>query len=452
MSTKILKLINFKSIADRTFEIPDNTKIAVFVGQNESGKSTAMQAIETQMILKGFVKSPVKLGEKEAKIEYSGTDLEGNPIKIITDINENGEYEFTAGTIVGNKVKTIHDVKKIKELIGVYYPLTVHEVLSMVKYTEGRRKFINDYLLPLLTESQRTRLAELQLSISNSKSKTTEGNLYNRRTQLNKDIEALNIEIKAQGITPEEQLELNKKQLVIDAIAKLELELEPHKEDAATRIRIETEIHYIKNKIQNLFDIVEDFSTQYNFKIPLVKDTFDELVKNRETQLTTLWSKEQIQAYEDNISKGKAKKTTLEGYEKRTTSDTVKIAERDKKFVEVSEIGQQIEKNRLEIKTIYSNSNLPAGIEIDENGENIMLNGFLLDESTNSETEAHLAIIELLCNISTNKWINIGDLSLYDKLSQNKIIQLAEKHGRIMMAQLVSEDPTVSLKIIVSNK
>jgi hypothetical protein len=415
-----------------------------------SGKSSAMQAIETSLLAKGFVKDPIKKGEKQATIEYSGVDLEGNPIKIITNIEEGNVYSFTAAIVKDNKMKTISDPKKIRELMGTYYPLTVNDVLGYVKYAEGRREFITKYLLPLLSEEQQKRLAELKLNTNENKTKATENNWYHTRTTLNKELEALNATIKAQVLSDEEKATVATKTQVLEALKKLEDELLPHQNDAITRININSVVKTItahRDKMIAIFNEAElEYSAVFEDKEKIIA-VFDKLIEDEIGKLNTLWTAEQIQTQKDKIERGKAKKTTIETLEGKTNPDPLKVAERDKKFLEITELDQKIQKAKEEIKLIYSNSKLPAGLEIDE--ETIMLNGFVLDETTNSETEARMAIVELLCNLSTNEYVCIGDWSLYDSTMKKEILALAKKDNKIFLGQLVTEDTEVKLQTLI---
>ena len=104
-------------------------------------------------------------------------------------------------------------------------------------------------------------------------------------------------------------------------------------------------------------------------------------------------------------------------------------------------------KNKAEIKQIFSNSSLPAGLEINE--DEILLNGQPLDSTVSGETETKIAIIELLLQITTSKFINVGNWSLYSDNAKEHIKKLAKKYNRQMMGQEITSDDKVSLKTII---
>jgi hypothetical protein len=444
-----LKIINFKNIEEKKFDL--NGDILIFFGQHNSGKTTSMQAIETVILGKGFVKKPVRDGQTDAKIEYTGQDIEGNPITIIVDIDNENQYTFTAYTLVNGKMKQIHDVKKIRELVGVYFPLTSEDVLNMIKYVEGRREFINKYLLQVFTEEQQKRIEQLQLSISDKKSKATENNLYHKRASINKDLEELNMIIKTQTITEEEKEELKKKDAVITALNKLREELEPHKNDGVLKSTIENEIDDLISTGADIIYKITSIEKRYNKDLSEIKDVIDTNYKSILIELNekikNLWSADKVKEQEDRIQRGVEKKAQLDAIERKQTPDNSNLSERDKKATEWTEINQQIEKNKTEIKQIFSNSSLPAGLEINE--DEILLNGQPLDSTVSGETETKIAIIELLLQITTSKFINVGNWSLYSDSAKEHIKALAKKYNRQMMGQEITSDDDVSLKTII---
>ena len=444
-----LKIVNFKNIEEKQFEI--NGDMIAFIGQHNSGKTTVLQAIETVIMAKGFVKKPIRNGQTDAKIEYSGTDLEGNPITIITEIDIDNQYNFTAFTIVNGKMKQIHDVKKIRELVGIYFPLTSEDVLNMVKYVEGRREFINKYLLQVFTEEQQKRIEQLQISISDKKNKATENNLYHTRAKLNKELEGLNMVIKTQTITEEEENELKLKDKVIDAINKLRSELEPHKSDVVIKNTLLNEIDTIKATEADIINKIVSIETKYNRELYAIKDlvsfNLKSLLSELDTKLNNLWTSEMISQYESSIQRGVEKKANLEAIERKQNPDNSILEERDKKFIKLTEINKQIESNKEELKQIFSNSSLPAGLEINE--DDILLNGLPLDATVSGETETKIAIIELLLQITTSNFINVGNWSLYSIDAKKKILSLAKKYNRQMIGQEITSDNEVSLKTII---
>jgi len=447
---KIFKIQNFKQYSDKEFIMSGDT--IAFIGKNGSGKSSAIQAFETALMVKGFVKNPIKNGEKGASIHYIGKDIDGNPITIDVIIEKNNvtdneiSYMFNASAIVNNKPKSISDPKKIRELIGTYFPLTTENVLEMVKYTEGRRTFINDYLNQLISTSLKRELNALKLSISNAKNKYTEGNLYHTRTELNKKIELLSAEINALEVTQEDKVLIGKKPDVENLLAKLKDEYELHKDDTLKSMNID-------NLVKDILDHSSDYSHcrsffgKHNVILPDKDAEIKTLIDIAENELKTLWNEEQISRLLGRINEGISMLTKITTLESKS-SPIAKVQEREKIFAQIQTIEGNITKAKERIKQIYVESKFPSGLEIGED-ETIILNGFILDETTNSNTEVRIAILELLCNISTSEYVCVGDWSLFDKDSRKMILALAKKHNRIFIGQEVTQDEEVSLKTII---
>ena len=124
-------------------------------------------------------------------------------------------------------------------------------------------------------------------------------------------------------------------------------------------------------------------------------------------------------------------------------------ARRDKVFGDINYFNDSIIKAKEEIKLIYSNSSLPAGLELDE--DTITLNGFVLDETTTSNTETRLAIVELLCKLNTSGFVNIGDFSLYDTTSKKYLLDFAKKNNMIFIGQKVTNDDETILTTIIQD-
>lgn len=448
-NTIYLKLKNYKQYNDAEFETEGS--ITAFLGENGSGKSSALQSIEEALMAKNFVKTPIKKGEKESSVVFKAQRDDQDPIQISIAISEGNKYEFTAAYIKDGKVKNISDPKKIRELIGNYYPLTVESCLNMTSSTDGRRRFINEYLLPLLGEEKQKRLETLQNNISDKKNKATEGNWYHTRTEKQRELTGIEGELKAATLSEEDKATIASKDNVVKALNKLKEEKELHKGDDVKLTELNSEIKELNgigkqldiqdNELQSEWSI--DAREHFTAIIGILAKEVQQRVKKQEG----LYTSEQITALDEKITRGNNKLTEISVLEKKGTNTDAKLR-RDKIFNEVTEINDKIEKAKEEIKLIYSNSSLPSGLQIDEEGL-IILNGFELSENTNSETEVHLAIIGLLIKLNTCGFINIGDWSDYDKTSRKKILKLAQENNCLFIGQQVTEDTEVVLQTLI---
>jgi len=452
MSNISLKLINFKQYQDVQFEGTGSCE--GFIGTNGTGKSTALQAIETALTAKGFVTTPLNKNNnaKEANIVFKAQRDDQEPIQVSITIDEANQYSFVAAYIKDGKVKTIQDPKKIRELIGVYYPLTVESTLQMTAFAEGRRKFINEYLLPLLGAEKKARLETLQLSVSDKKNKATEGNLYFTRRTLQETLQGIEGELKASSITDEDKSTIASKNAVETALGKLKAEKQSHYNDVIVRKDIETAIYdleLITNGLAGMFSNLEIkhqlfFETEHKN----IDSSISESIAGNTAKLEGLYTSEQLTALDDKITRGNNKLTEIATLSKRTDNTAIKTR-RDEVFTKINDINKQIEDNKNEIKEIFTNSSLPAGIEIDE--ETIMLNGFELSENNNSNTEIRMAVIELLCKLNTSGYCNIGDWSLYGPEARKKILTFAKKNNMMFLGQLVSSDTETKLITIIQD-
>ena len=205
---RTLNLINIKKIENKEFDL--DGQVFAFIGKNGSGKSSVIQAIETIFKGLGFMEKPVSAGKDVGSITYTGNDCHGEPIEIEWEVKgEDTTGKFKAKTIVDGKAKTITNVTRIRELMGNYIPISVQEAFSMMKSTDGRRRFMKDYIIPCLSTKDAERLNEIDTQISSAKNKTTAGNLFHTRTEKNNELKSVTIALE-QSITKEEQKLLDK--------------------------------------------------------------------------------------------------------------------------------------------------------------------------------------------------------------------------------------------------
>ena len=58
-------------------------------------------------------------------------------------------------------------------------------------------------------------------------------------------------------------------------------------------------------------------------------------------------------------------------------------------------------------------------------------------------------VLELLCQITTSQWINLGDWNDYSDKSRKKVLEISKKYNRKIVGQQVTSDKEVKLESII---
>ncbi|CAK0747919.1 hypothetical protein CCP3SC1AL1_1560011 [Gammaproteobacteria bacterium] len=108
---------------------------------------------------------------------------------------------------------------------------------------------------------------------------------------------------------------------------------------------------------------------------------------------------------------------------------------------------KKINELKQEKQSILSNGKLPSGLKIEE--DSFTYNNMIFDETTVSEAETWLIIINLMCQICSAQLLTIGSWSEFDSISKEKIIKLAKQYNKFIIATEVNDDTDqVEIKII----
>ena len=406
MSKKILKVYNYKTLGNKkevTYEF-NNGGINLIIAKNRAGKTSIVQALEEHHGANKFIKNPLTEGEKDGYTEYEGTDKDGRKIKTRWEFNDNGDRIFTAVKQDENgRFKAISDPKKMVELLGKYYPITANEFFQKAKYTEGRKEIIEKYLLMCFTDKQKEELNKLKIAISDKNNTQTKDNLYFKRRDLNRDIDVLTKLINNNNVTEEEQKLLDNENKYRESRDKIVDEIEVG--DLAIKGRL-----LEKTELQKQINMLDAEITA---------------IKTKEAELN------------ERVARADKVFVRINEIKKKTNKDNEKLELANKTSL-LQKTESEINISKEKIKIIYKNSKLPAGLEIGE--DEIKLNGFSFDNTTNSESETWLAIIELMCQISDNELIFIGSLSEYDEETRQKVIAITDKYDKFVIATEVESD------------
>jgi len=406
MSKKILKVYNYKTLGNKkevTYEF-NNEGINLIIAKNRAGKTSIVQALEEHHGANKFIKNPLTEGEKDGYTEYEGTDKDGRKIKTRWEFNVNGDRIFTAVKQDENgRFKAISDPKKMVELLGKYYPITANEFFQKAKYTEGRKEIIEKYLLMCFTDKQKEELNKLKIAISDKSNTQTKDNLYFKRRDLNRDIDVLTKLINNNNVTEEEQKLLDNENKYRESRDKIVDEIEVGDLAIKGRLLEKTELQKQINMLDAEITAIKIKDAELNERVASADKVF--------------------------VRINEIKKKTNKDNEKLELANKTSLLQKTESEINIS---------KEKIKIIYKNSKLPAGLEIGE--DEIKLNGFSFDNTTNSESETWLAIIELMCQISDNELIFIGSLSEYDEETRQKVIAITDKYDKFVIATEVESD------------
>jgi uncharacterized small protein (DUF1192 family) len=282
-----------------------------------------MNLIQAMHMAMGFIKNPTTEGQESGHAEYDGTDKNGNPIKINWEFNKEGDSKFTAIIKTEDgKFKPISDVKKILQLMGTYYPLTVDDFFQKVKYAEGRRELIDKYLYLCFTDKQKEEINKLQLSISSKNNTQTKGNLYFQRKDLNNEIDVLKKVIDSNKITEEDQKLIGMEQKAIDKKKLLQEEIDKFEAD--------------KKEREDAIKLLEEQIAVMNLEVNKIE--------------------EEITSREDSIVKADQYFVRLEEIKKKGNKEkeTIELANKTSLLQKTE---NEIETAKKKIKEIYKNSN-----------------------------------------------------------------------------------------------
>lgn len=451
---RTIQITNIKKHKDKYIDFTNGTLFA-FLGRNGSGKSTIIQCLESIALVDKTILNPVTTGENSGKVVREGVDRNGNPITIEWEVTaEQSVFRATYLDPKGDK-KTISDPKRIRELLGSYFPLTVNEVFEMLKYAEGRRKFIKEYIYACLTAEQRQRLYDLDVQVTDKKNKDTENNLFHTRTRLTRELEAAQTLVRNLLVTPAEEEQIKLLPKLEEQMAKLKA-LQKDRQGVEVAKTLLNSMYadseaviakfnaYVENELWDWTDDQKALIAQFNEFLGGTQVAIQENIKSKDALLVDEPGKLPL---DERIKIGDQKILDARTYDGKQTQRSAALESAGKLETQIAELTTKIEQAREQRMDIIKNSPLPAGLSFDE--ETITLNGFVFNESVVSETEARLAIMELICSTTTSDFVVIGDWSLYDTESRKKILDMAKKSNRMVFGQLVTDDDDVQCQTII---
>lgn len=465
-----MSLKNYKLIEnyEETFE---NCRILLVTGQNETGKSSLIRGFIENLTAKSVTEDPVTRGKTEGSKKFTVPDRNGNPITIVHDFSTtNSKGSFYAIDHMGKKIK---EVKKIREIIGVFEELSIDTFYTLQQTAEGRRKIIKNYFYPLLTEEEQQKVEFIDKETSKS------GETFDQRTNLNAEVNALESLIKDSLLTEEEKVLVEEYENIDSEHKKLSVRYadlnNKHSSQDHIRIRIEEkrkELEGIQTEIPRIHQLAKEEIQTNNYeiielerKIQQLRDKNNKIKEREKDKISELGEKETLISMEIKDLKETLPKESIEDLEavKKELNEAEEILKQAnraieknrnyknnyqnivKKREEVDKLTEKIEKLRQEKVRIFENSKLPSGLKIE--GDDFTWNNFAFNDAQISKSSALLVISEILCKIVEAKVVYIGEKALFDKDRFKKLVEIAEKHGKIPVLEQVIDNQT-EIKVI----
>jgi len=423
MKEIILEFKNYKLLKSEKFDL-SNYMVYCFEGSNGIGKSSAITGLEELISAMSFTVQPVTGGEKEGwkKVIWEGVDGKLYTIEHTFDV-KNGKGKFVA---YNDKAEQITSVTKIRELLGTYSRITVDQFFEMAKKAEGRRKLIDDYFNKLLTAEERS---EIQTN------RAYEGKAYEQRTQYGRDIKA--IEPLLTPLTEEQEKTVTR---VPEAKEKIALRRK--------QLQDVRDLEHQKNELQESRKDINAFFDN------ICNEVESEFGKNVLTVIREEWAKISILFTDKLNSLGKDLPAKEELEEMIARAETIiengaalavmksQYSVNKEKFdtlnMELEKLETEITTRRNRVIEIYTNSKLPAGITINE--DSFSFHGYDFSKEQVSESEAKLAIAELMCQIDTAGLIVLGNAAVFGKDRMDQICEIAKKYNKKVFLERVIDD------------
>jgi hypothetical protein len=447
---KTLNVTNIKKYTNKSFQWEEGTNLLLLKGSNGTGKSTFEQIMRTLLTANSDMKDPVTKGEKSGGAVYHTKDIHGNPMVVTWD-HIDGADKFKCSIVDGGTIKKVSAITKIRELIGNHFRYTVHDVFTMLSSPAGRKKFIDDFVLSLMTEDDRTYYENAIIEISEKKSKATEDNIYFQRRYINKEIDIiagqLEIVVNWDDNLAKElaniEKEYNKQSEYNTQIKTLDDKIILSREKSKEIVGLYSEMESLIERFKSDYDI-DTSSLKFNdFKEHLRTLLLPAVKLRDDMQLEIDAINNKLQVIDDSIDR----MHELRQIKKSYAALDEKRAQLEYLTIQSEKLTKEIEGFKDGIKAIFERTKLPSTLTV-ENDE-VLLNGLKFDELSVADSEARLAVIELLAIVNDSKFVDIGDITVFDDKNKTKLLDIAKAYNSTLIAQQVTNNDDMELEIIV---
>lgn len=448
MSDIKFHLVNYKLFENKEITL-DDPEVIVISGPNEKGKTTIITALTEAWSLKGFTPDPLRKGTSSGHTAITGPDVNGNPITIIHDFNQfdrNGSFYA-----IDHTGKSIKSVAKIKELVGTFSPISLEEVYYMMKAADSRKRFIRDYIMPLIPKEVLEEIEEI-----NGKVNETKGTLFLMRRQSNSDVKTYESLVSEQKpLTSEQLLALKNGELYGPAIIEIEKRIDTINQSNVENLKKQVAMDSMVTKVKDTHEKVvaamkdiEYLNEQISAKKAFIEES-KKAIDSMTLEVTKIviepFPTEEMADMKMDLERGK---TALALYNATLATEASNKAIKDKledARLRSSVLDSQIADLRQKGKKLLEKAELPKGLSIDE--DRIMLNELDLSDAQVSESAAKLALAELLCKLSTAKFIVMGNLGAFDSNRFKELVAIAQENNKIVVLESVV-NTTDDIKVI----
>jgi hypothetical protein len=427
------ELKNYKLIDELNVPLSD-VNIILVKGDNKGGKTGLINGIFENLTAKNLSDEPLKQGTTSGEKSVIITDKYGKEIKIVHTFEKKSPRGSFYAIQDGKKISS---VEKIRELIGECNKYTIYDFFVMCRTTEGRRKFVSEILMKMLSKEQSERIEEINKNINprngviylQRRDKNTSLDALKNTPMLSKEEEAILLkEAEWTKLVNEVKESINKLTKGDDLLRRINAYIYALNENGISQTISPEEITFKNDDIKNLFLNAIDMET----KILSYKNAF---ISQKDI------INEKIEAIENNADY----KIALEGL-----LSVEKIKYKKESYAEINKQITSLEKeieginakmNTLldEKNTILSNSNLPEGLVIESDSE-FTYNGFNFSETEISESEAQLLLAKLTIPIYDGPYFRMGNADIYGKKALKELNELANKYGKVLAMEKVDDN------------
>jgi len=466
-----LSFTNYKLLKKEEFNLTGSC-VYFIKGQNETGKTSILNALRAAHEIKDDTHKKVTRGETEGINEFTIPGPNGKMYNVTYEFTDTNT-KFVVFDEEGNKISKITEMRDIFK----YNHVDATTFIGWSRTADGRRKQ-KEHILQLLPAESYINYKEVERE---------EEALFNQRTATTKSLDVSASVLKEYELTAEEKriegtLDEAKKQLLkreeeynsitsidtqIDKIVSEMLSIEARMNNESSN-----QLSYIKsielaNENLNIQIVdAENQIKQLQAKIASNRDTIKinlKAIEEREKQLATITEEPKVRL--NNLRK---EKEELE--KKNTTSAEVKSklslsiengkmyirnAERfhdkllkyneykqkyDELLIEKNDLTTSIEEKRKVKEQIITSAEFPVdNLSFDPDGY-LTIDGFRFDENQICESDNILIVAQLMCRMNETPIQILGDASLLDFNKLDKLYDIAAENGKIMFVDEIDRN------------